>query len=69
MGGPSIQEPLNPVITARLNKARRLTEQQVVMAKEIAEQNFGRGVDPAIQGAVLEALATNYHATVHASKD
>jgi hypothetical protein len=67
MGGSPISAPLSPTVTSRIDRARQITEMQVQLAKNIATANFGMGTDPAIVGAIIQALATNYSATVQAN--
>lgn len=55
--------------TARLEKARTLTEEQIEMAYEIAGQRLGkdgRQATPELIAAIIQALATNYLATIDA---
>ena len=69
MGGSSVQAPLNPNITAQLDRARDITEQQIRMAKELTTTHLGMRADPAFLAAIIQALATNYLATVQANRD
>lgn len=50
---------------SRLARARVVTEEQVEIAKQIASKH---GVGQDVLGAIIQALATNYAATVDASK-
>ena len=68
MGGSSMQEPLNPNITAQLDRARAITEQQIRAANDLAMAAFGMRPDQAVVAAIIQALATNYLATVQANK-
>jgi hypothetical protein len=59
---------ITPTQDVRIQKAKAVTAAQLQSAKELTYEFFGHD-NPQMVVAVLQALATNYAATVAASKD